>query len=728
MTDFSIFPLHLIRNGKCGCGTNCGRVGKHPAYPFSTLLVGQQVFGPEGCGYGIATGVRSGVFVVDLDTYKNPDLERSIREKYGDFPETYTVITGNGGKHLYYEMPPFDIGIHAGLLGFIGWDIRGNGGYAVAEGSPHVTGNIYRAAEGEAKIAKAPDWLLSLLKPITLRKSPEKGAVPFKPLEGTALAESVVKARKWLETADLSIQGEGGSTVFFVVCVRLLKEFRLSVEEAKEAILEVYNPRLSDAGTTPWHHDELEHKLQDAAFKSKLDFTLPDGAEEWLKEQLTERVVPKKGKGRTPKKENHVYHFTPGDMVDSDKKKIGISQTLNILLTHPDWENVWQYNEFADIMYATNPPMRLNAEDGYISDTDITVVQSWFEFNGWKVAELQVEKALNLVCKQNTYNPIKEFLEGLKWDGVDRFTNSSLCIFREKHARVDDFLKFLMVAAVRRCYHPGTQVDTCIILQGEQDRKKTSFVRTLFGTDFVKTQMPDLSSKEASLALEGFWCIELGELDRILRTEPSTAKEFLSRTFDDYRKPFAKRTSRNPRKCVFIGTTNEDDFLRDTTGNRRWWPIHVPEEIDLEYVEGIREQLWAQATHLAQDKSFKHWFERKEEEEVEEMRKAFEFSDPWEEPVRDYCAGRKEPVVLSEIYIEKICNGDANELRKADRRTETRLAGILRKLRCSRKRLTIKGEKRHRWILPLELQNAVPSREEVQRREVVEQKKKFNSN
>lgn len=155
------------------------------------------------------------------------------------------------------------------------------------------------------------------------------------------------------------------------------------------------------------------------------------------------------------------------------------------------------------------------------------------------------------------------------------FWRLSSRIFATHDARYDTCLGYALIGAASRIKRPGCQCDSMIVLCGPQGVGKSSFVRALYGDKYVRSQMPDLASKDASEALNGFAAIELAELDRILRSENSTVKEFLTRTFDDYRPPYGRVSQRFPRQCTFWGTTNEDDWLRDVTGARRFWPIPV---------------------------------------------------------------------------------------------------------------------------------------------------------
>jgi predicted P-loop ATPase len=147
---------------------------------------------------------------------------------------------------------------------------------------------------------------------------------------------------------------------------------------------------------------------------------------------------------------------------------------------------------------------------------------------------------------------------------------------------------------------PGEQVDHVLVLAGQQGAGKTQTARILaLEPEYFLGNLPDLRNKDAALVLPGRWIVELAELSAVRRAEVEATKSFITQREDTYRPPYGRRTVSIPRQCVFIGTTNETLFLRDRTGNRRWWPVSVG-KVDLELLQKDVEQLWAEAVHLYQ--------------------------------------------------------------------------------------------------------------------------------
>jgi putative DNA primase/helicase len=277
-------------------------------------------------------------------------------------------------------------------------------------------------------------------------------------------------------------------------------------------------------------------------------------------------------------------------------------------------------------------------------------------------------------------------------------------------------VKKTLVAAVRRILEPGTQVDTMLVLKGAGGLFKSRAIRRLFSERFYKDQLPDLKDDaRASHSLLGYWGIESGELDKFLRADNTTAKAFLSRSEDCYHAPYGRYDVRRKRQCVFFGTTNDDGFLTDSTGNRRYWIVVVYIEVDLEWVESVRDSVWAAALELAQDPTFKHWFDDAKGE-ADESREEHEYRDPWHSAIEDYCTGRKE-VRWEDVYAKGVAPGETNAIAKASRKEMLRVCAVLRRLKCEQKRaFSENGKRSWIWTVPDALAHATPTQAEIVRR------------
>jgi len=209
--------------------------------------------------------------------------------------------------------------------------------------------------------------------------------------------------------------------------------------------------------------------------------------------------------------------------------------------------------------------------------------------------------AVTKVTDDRSYHPIREFLESLpKWDGVKRLETLFIDYFNANdEAYTRAVTRKVFIAAVARVMKPGIKFDWMLVLNGPPGIGKSTIIRRLASEWFNDSlKLSDTKDKTAAEKLQGYWILEIGELAGMSKVEESVLKNFLSSQNDIYRASFGKRATPHPRQCVFIGTTNEErGYLRDTTGNRRFWPLKVYETNkkpwDMTDEEVV--QIWAEA-------------------------------------------------------------------------------------------------------------------------------------
>lgn len=206
--------------------------------------------------------------------------------------------------------------------------------------------------------------------------------------------------------------------------------------------------------------------------------------------------------------------------------------------------------------------------------------------------------ALEFLCNANPCDPVREFLVGLKWDGQKRLATWLVDFAGAEDTEfVRAVSRLVLVAAVRRVLKPGSKFDTVLVLEGIQGTGKSSLIQVMASDEFYSDQ--DILAFDARTqveALEGVWLYELSELAGMKHTDKNKIKAFVSRSKDRARPAYARYAVDRPRRCIFIGTTNDDEYLKDETGNRRFWPVRTG-EIDLEGLRECRDQLWAEAVH-----------------------------------------------------------------------------------------------------------------------------------
>lgn len=207
--------------------------------------------------------------------------------------------------------------------------------------------------------------------------------------------------------------------------------------------------------------------------------------------------------------------------------------------------------------------------------------------------------ALNQCAAKYSFNPVVDYLNSLQWDGVKRLDT----IFIDYLGASDtDYTRAItrksLTAAVARAMNPGIKYDTMPVLTGAQGLGKTTLVQKL-GRQWFSNSLESFEGKEAAELLQGQWIMEIGEMSAYNKSDLNTIKGFLSRTEDQYRAAYARKTEKHPRRCVFFGTSNRSDYLKDATGGRRFWPVDCglqePTKNVFRDLDGEVNQIWAEA-------------------------------------------------------------------------------------------------------------------------------------
>jgi predicted P-loop ATPase len=193
---------------------------------------------------------------------------------------------------------------------------------------------------------------------------------------------------------------------------------------------------------------------------------------------------------------------------------------------------------------------------------------------------------------------------------------------------------------------------------------KSTAVEVLFGADYFTDQLSDVTSKDASSDLRGKTAIEWSELDNLSRAESSAVKKYISRRVDDYRPAYGRRNVRVPRQCVFVGTTNKNTYLKDETGNRRFWPVTCVGEIKIDALKGDRDLLWAEAVALF-EAGETWWFtsdDREASENAADEQEARRDGDPWEAVVSGALDAGEDITTDAEMNVVNVPRADENEV------------------------------------------------------------------
>ncbi|MBC3804573.1 virulence-associated protein E [Acetobacterium fimetarium] len=278
-----------------------------------------------------------------------------------------------------------------------------------------------------------------------------------------------------------------------------------------------------------------------------------------------------------------------------------VDNVLIILENDPRLKGKLAFDEFANRVLAMGAlPWDERPERRAWSDPDDSAIYHYLEkTHKIKVSDRDMKAAMTICSRRHKFNDVKDYLTGLTWDGIKRLDTLLIDYFgAEDNIYTRAVMRKSLAAAVARTMFPGTKFDCMLVLGGLQGIGKSTFFR-LLGRKWYSDSLQTFEGKEASEMIQGIWINELGELASMNRSEINAVKLFLSRTEDIYREPYGRRTGIYPRRCVFFGTTNDTEYLRDTTGNRRFWPVDLGITDSTKNVftdlDGEVDQIWAEA-------------------------------------------------------------------------------------------------------------------------------------
>jgi predicted P-loop ATPase len=390
-----------------------------------------------------------------------------------------------------------------------------------------------------------------------------------------------------------------------------------------------------------------------------------------------------------------------------------LANVLMALREDPAWDGVLAYDEMHAMVLLNKPVPRFGQEpkgSGFprpLRDADVTQIQEWFQVAGLPhVGKDVTHDAIGLRARECGFHPVRDYLNGLKWDRVERL-RSWLHIYlgAENTAYAQGIGAMFLIAAVARILQPGCKADYMLVLEGPQNVRKSTTCSILGGEWFSDNMPENVASKDAAQHLRGKWVIEFAEMHALTKSETTALKAFITRTTERYRPSYGRCEVHEPRQCVFIGTTNKAQYLRDETGGRRFWPVKVAVTwpINTDLLAENRDQLFAEAVHRY--RAGEHWwptdaFERQHIEPEQEAR--FE-ADAWEPAIADYLSGQKA-VTLLEVARMAL----SMETAKLDTRDQRRITAILDRLRWERGGKD-SDTRRQVFVAPPQVPKKVPS-------------------
>lgn len=326
---------------------------------------------------------------------------------------------------------------------------------------------------------------------------------------------------------------------------------------------------------------EYVYKLQTEIDVAQYCNLLLEKAKTFHKSNFKSLLTPYRKKALEQLKKNKVQSL-------KDKP---IHQCIDLLESNPNYKGKIAFNEFTgDIMI-----------DRIHKWTDTEFSKLVYEFENFDItSERAITHAFNIVSAKNSYHPIKDYLKGLKWDGIPRVDTLFIDFLgAEDNLYTRKVSAITLIGAVARIHCPGVKFDTMPVLVGKQGTGKSTLFAKL-GGQWFSDELNELKGKEAYESLQGAWIVEIAELSALNHSTIEEIKKFITKRIDHYRKPYARVPEDIPRQCIFVGTTNKAEFLKDETGNRRFYPIDIDtnratksvwNELTQEYID----QLWAEA-------------------------------------------------------------------------------------------------------------------------------------
>ena len=384
---------------------------------------------------------------------------------------------------------------------------------------------------------------------------------------------------------------------------------------------------------------------------------------------------------------------------DAKKPKAILANVLTAFRHSPDWKGVLRYDAFRNCITLVLPPPWVRDRSDWKPvpwlDVHETLAAEWCQRQGIIVNQGVVGPSVSAVAQEDPFNPLTDYLDGLTWDCEERLDSLLPALFgAEVTPYTSTVFRCMALSAVARASQPGCKVDTVLTIEGRQGKRKSSGLKALFGEEFFTDDLAELGTKDAAMQVAGVWCVEIAELAAMKRADQDKLKAFLSRQKDRLRLPYGRNVVEQLRSSIFISTTNLDDWAKDETGGRRYWPVTCSGRVDTDGIACLRDQIWAEA--VARYRSGEDWWItdpaiiKQAEAEVADRY----VGDVWDDLIAQAVDGRSS-VTIAELLTDTIQIEPARQ----GKPEQMRVGSILKHLGWRRDKIT-RGGKRVRGYLP----------------------------
>lgn len=716
---WKVFPLHTIVDGRCSCGkVACKSPGKHPrtARGFKEASTDpdqiKRWWGRwKDANIGVATG--DGLVVVDVDGPEGAAELKAVVAANQPLPATLVAQTGSG-VHLVFAARPGAPELRSAARDHV--HVRAAGGYIVASPSRHASGRTYQWVK-KHPIAEIPEWLRQWLSGYEVARKPAETALGPLPayLQGntrdiSALADQALKSvyspseHARVASALQSIDVKSCSYDDFLRVGMALKELDWQKPDGTDigfelwdawcSLSEHHNPeglefkwksfRRSGVSVGSLYHMAQQHGWTGGAPAPVAPSTVDHGS------GLNGTANGVNGNHALPAAflaASQGAIFWP----DPNEKGQPRSTCTNAGVAVTALEILCEKDKFHDKLL-TGGHM-IEQWEGDLSDDVIQMLRKTIRARfGFDPGEKNVRDACVQLCLENAFDPILDYLNALKWDGVPRLDSWLLRYMGAPDTELNRMIgRLVLIAAVRRQYAPGTKFDQIVVLESKEGFGKSTAIEIMAGKEnFSDQSILNKMEREQQEAMTGVWLYEIADLTGMKKTEIEHIKAFASRTSDRARPAYGRFRVDRPRRTIFFATTNDDEYLQSQTGNRRFWPVPVS-RVDLVALRADRDQLWAEAVAYEKRGDSIVLPERLWNVASHEQDSRTE-SDEWSAAIHNYlnmADKLKQDVSITDVLVDnqflRIESG------RVGRREQMRAGNILRRLGFTKYRKRLSG-------------------------------------
>lgn len=435
---------------------------------------------------------------------------------------------------------------------------------------------------------------------------------------------------------------------------------------------------------------KLERIMKKTAFR---DFVTASVAKQWLEhpdrkgmtdDQANRYLAAQRAASKPTREPSWQDRFQRNDNGDI---RADIANAKLVLDNDPRWDGVLGYCRFSyRIMKRRDPPFA-NGVEGEWTDTDTDRLRIWLsEKYGFTPKNADALGAVVVCAEGSPFHPVREYLSSIMWDEKPRvkqwLTNYLGAEASDYHSLVG---QMWLIGAIARVMQPPVKVDNVIIFEGLQGLGKSTTLSILAGEWFTDTPL-EIGAKDGFQQMQGVWVIELAELDSFNKAESTRAKQFFGASVDKYRPSYGRMVQAFARQCVFAGSTNQEAYFKDASGNRRYWPVKCT-AVHKNDLQRDRDQLWAEAFEMYQQgvkwwppNEYKHLFEAEQDDRFEE--------DVWQEPIETFLRNTTKERVTAYDIMSDALGMLAGNMKPPEQK---RIGQILMRLGWQKRRARVNG-------------------------------------